>query len=828
MSVEELYNIKKDFLKNWPISRLESMTIVEYTNLDKSSFCYWVESITTNLGSIWGGSAFKFGVFKRDNLEKGDYSKSGKIANGEYSWYSKYGKDKEEAFITIRTNIIQIAKNAQEGNLKNIELIDIGNSYKWKIAFLYGDYNIINIFKDKALSICAHHLGYEGNDKSHSILNNFILSKKGDKDFYDYAKDLWSIFEKVNPIKAEFEKWLKNKIEKDSGKISSYLRSIDILRNEFNVLIYEEDDLEVLKDLYEDLLENQKEINGKYYYEHAKSYGEGGFYSASVGEFIEFFKQTSGIIQINTLNYQKMKEENELNQILYGPPGTGKTYNTINEAIKIADPEFYKINFNDREKLKERFKLLLLNNHNENIGQIGFTTFHQSMSYEDFIEGIKPLEPDSDKYLKYSIQDGIFKNICRIANDSINALNTKPDSLITLNQNEFDNAHFYKMSLGNSQNDLDNDIYDYCIQNNCITLGWGDGYDYSGMDELSIKKFGNEKGIDVFSIRAINQFKVLLKAGDYVIISNGNFTIRAIGKVVGDYEYRSVSPFVNNINYNQFRAVEWIFSNQEIPVSKIYSKNLSQQSIYQLIKNEIKQDFFVKDKKVNSINLPKNPKNYVLIIDEINRGNVSSIFGELITLIEKDKRDGAVEELSVVLPYSKKEFKVPQNVFIIGTMNTADRSIEALDTALRRRFSFKEMPPKPELILEEGKLKTKNGMIDDIDVVEILKVINDRIEKLIDKDHKIGHSYFLGIETLEELQQVFKNKVIPLLEEYFFGDFGKISLVLGSSFISKSNKSGVKFAAINDYDTSVSSDLLERHVYEVTSKDSWNFKSIYQ
>jgi 5-methylcytosine-specific restriction endonuclease McrBC GTP-binding regulatory subunit McrB len=151
-----------------------------------------------------------------------------------------------------------------------------------------------------------------------------------------------------------------------------------------------------------------------------------------------------------------------------------------------------------------------------------------------------------------------------------------------------------------------------------------------------------------------------------------------------------------------------------------------------------------------------------------------------------------------------------------------------LDTAFRRRFSFKEMPPKPELILEEGKLKTKNGMIDDIDVVEILKVINDRIEKLIDKDHKIGHSYFLGIGTLAELQQVFKNKVIPLLEEYFFGDFGKISLVLGSSFISKSNKSGVKFASINDYDTSVSSDLLERHVYEVTNKDSWNFKSIYQ
>jgi hypothetical protein len=525
----------------------------------------------------------------------------------------------------------------------------------------------------------------------------------------------------------------------------------------------------------------------------------------------------------------KKNDMPELNQIFFGPPGTGKTYNTINEAIKIADPEFYKVNHDNRDELKKRFKLLLLNNDNENVGQIGFTTFHQSMSYEDFIEGIKPVQPiATDTYLKYEIQEGIFKRICRIANDSINAVDVKPDSLLSLSQDEFDKAHFYKMSLGNSQSDLDNEIYDYCIQNNCIALGWGDGYDYTGKDEKSIKEFATEKGIERFSVTAINQFKILLKVGDYVIISNGNYYVRAIGKVVGEYEFREESPFANNPTYNQFRNVEWVFTDKSIPATEIYNKNLSQQTIYQLIKNEIKQEFFVKDKKVDLVKLPKNPKNYVLIIDEINRGNVSSIFGELITLIEKDKRAGTDEELSVVLPYSKKEFKVPQNVFIIGTMNTADRSIEALDTALRRRFSFREMPPKPELILQEGKLKDKNGKIDDIDVVEILKVMNDRIEKLIDKDHKIGHSYFLGIETLDELKQAFKDKVIPLLEEYFFGDFGKISLVLGSSFITKSSKSGVLFAKNNEYDPSVANDLLERGVYEITTTDNWDFKAIYQ
>ena len=527
------------------------------------------------------------------------------------------------------------------------------------------------------------------------------------------------------------------------------------------------------------------------------------------------------------LNIENMNID--LNQIFFGPPGTGKTYNTINEAIKIADPEFYKANHDNRDELKKRFKLLLLNSDNENVGQIGFTTFHQSMSYEDFIEGIKPVEPiPTDTYLKYKIQEGIFKRICRIANDSINAVVIKPDSLLSLSQDEFDKAHFYKMSLGNSQSDLDNEIYDYCIQNNCIALGWGDGYDYTGKDEKSIKEFAVEKGIERFSVTAINQFKILLKVGDYVIISNGNSYVRAIGRVLGEYEFKEETPFANNATYNQFRNVEWIFTDKLIPVTEIYNKSLSQQTIYQLIKNEVKKEFFVKDKKVDLVKLPKNPKNYVLIIDEINRGNVSSIFGELITLIEKDKRAGTDEELSVVLPYSKKEFRVPQNVFIIGTMNTADRSIEALDTALRRRFSFREMPPIPELILHEGKLKANNGKIDDIDVVEILKVMNDRIEKLIDKDHKIGHSYFLGIETLNDLKQAFKDKVIPLLEEYFFGDFGKISLVLGSSFITKSSKSGVMFAKNNEYDPSVANDLLERGVYEITSTDKWDFKAIYQ
>ena len=207
----------------------------------------------------------------------------------------------------------------------------------------------------------------------------------------------------------------------------------------------------------------------------------------------------------------------DLNQIFFGPPGTGKTFHTINEAIKIVDPEFYKIHKNDREQLKARFKLLSLNNDNESVGQIGFTTFHQSFSYEDFIEGIKPNEPkEGDAFLKYEIQEGVFKKICRLAADSLNAVAVDTESLISLSTEEYEKAHFYKMSLGNTQDESDNEIYEYCIENNCISIGFGNQLDFTGKDEKELRSFGNDNDLDSFSIQAMNLFSNYLKIGNYV------------------------------------------------------------------------------------------------------------------------------------------------------------------------------------------------------------------------------------------------------------------------------------------------------------------------
>ena len=541
-------------------------------------------------------------------------------------------------------------------------------------------------------------------------------------------------------------------------------------------------------------------------------------FSSLIGSISEKINETKKITQMDEITNP------QLNQIFFGPPGTGKTFHTIDEAIKIINPDFYNQNKSNRDKLRAEYNNNLIIDWEATKGQIGFCTFHQSFSYEDFVEGIKPVEPkDGDTYLKYKVQEGIFKKICRLAEDNIKSLSRPSGRLISLSDAEFEHAVFYKISLGDINDPADQEIYDYCMEKGLISLGFGDGVDFSGKDESGVTELYSEKFKDGYGATALNLFKNYLKVGNYVIVSKGNHYIRALGKVTGEYVYDPNTP----IRYKQFRKVEWIFKDQEIPVQDLYEKNLSQQSIYKLKSDCIKKDFFVSAKEIDAPKQNK-AKNYVLVIDEINRGNVASIFGELITLIEKDKRAGNDEALEVVLPYSKDRFTVPPNLYIIGTMNTADRSIEALDTALRRRFSFREMPPVSSLIKTEGKLKQSSGKIGTIEVVALLDKINDRIEKLIDKDHKIGHSYFMTITSLDELKGAFKDKVIPLLEEYFFGDFGKIGLILGDTFVEKIETTDFGFAEFSGYDNQVTQDLTDRPVYKIKSQDKWDFESIYK
>ena len=386
-----------------------------------------------------------------------------------------------------------------------------------------------------------------------------------------------------------------------------------------------------------------------------------------------------------------------LNQILYGPPGTGKTYVTKEKAVNIANKNLIggdNLPISRKEIVKEYNRLC-------ETGQIVFTTFHQSLSYEDFVEGIKPIM--SGKELSYQIEPGIFKNICEKAENDWQVWMNDKDILLP-----FDEAF--------------NKLREEWEENNEI--------------KFSLKTKGNEYTITDFTDTSIYFKKASGGTGHTLSIA----TLRK-----AYHGEKKINPTGVGIYYPGI-------------IQKLKSYKGSAKAIQEPLKH------------------------YVLIIDEINRGNVSSIFGELITLLEPDKRLGEKETIKLKLPYSKDvsvDFGVPPNLYIIGTMNTADRSVEALDTALRRRFAFEELLPKPELFegLEVG----------GISIQEVLEKINQRIEALVDRDHTIGHAYFFKVKDAvnkeEALKQVFKDNIIPLLQEYFYGDYSRIGLVLGGGFV---------------------------------------------
>jgi 5-methylcytosine-specific restriction protein B len=246
---------------------------------------------------------------------------------------------------------------------------------------------------------------------------------------------------------------------------------------------------------------------------------------------------------------------------------------------------------------------------------------------------------------------------------------------------------------------------------------------------------------------------------------------------VGDYQY---APREDGI-YSQRRAVQWLWVDRAgVPVSEIYARNFSQKSIYLLTGADLNVPALERyiASQENTGTGASEP--FVLIIDEINRANISKVFGELITLLEKDKRVGQLNELKVRLPYSGDIFGVPANLHIIGTMNTADRSIALLDTALRRRFEFRELMPDASLL----------GTVDGIDLAALLMTINERIEYLFDREHQIGHAYFIHCESRADVDNVMRHKIIPLLGEYFYEEWAKIAMVLGDSYYGEGDHEG--------------------------------------
>lgn len=470
-------------------------------------------------------------------------------------------------------------------------------------------------------------------------------------------------------------------------------------------------------------------------------------------------------------NYEEGEDDMldvSMNTILYGPPGTGKTYNTVVYAVAIIENKSV-------ESIKAEPYSAVLERYNsyKADGLIEFTTFHQSYGYEEFIEGIKPVmdNGDDNNDIQYSIEDGLFKAFCNKASMPI----TKKANIdLGLNKT----PTIWKVSLWSTG---DNPTRTECLENGHIRIGW-DSYGPDINDDTNFTENGGKN--------VLNSFIYKMKVGDIVFSCYSSTTIDAIGIVTGDYEWCN-RQF--NDGLNRMRKVNWIVKgiNEDIveinggstmTLSTVYKMKVSLADAMALIQKYLPATVQMEDKR-----------NHVFIIDEINRGNISKIFGELITLIETSKRVGQAEAMKAKLPYSQQLFGVPDNVFIIGTMNTADRSIATIDTALRRRFQFKEMMPDSNVL---------NGIrVEDISVSDMLTRMNKRISVLYDREHTIGHAYFIPLRdnpTIEKLAEIFENAIVPLLQEYFYEDYEKIRLVLGDN--TKGNKEEQFIIAVdNDY-----------------------------
>lgn len=444
-----------------------------------------------------------------------------------------------------------------------------------------------------------------------------------------------------------------------------------------------------------------------------------------------------------------------LNRILYGPPGTGKTHHAVVAALEVLDPDFLAQPGVDRTAVKQRFNQLA------DEGRIEFVTFHPSFSYEDFVEGIRP-EPHGSS-LVYQVEDGVFKRLCeRALPRHVEGAGGSLDPA---------GRRIWKMSLGVA--DTDDDIYRDCIDQQCVMIGYGSADMSNCRSREDIRdvfvRGGRPVALGDYPVTAIDMFARQMRKGDLVVVSEGNLKVRAIAEVVGDYAYLPR----DNDTYAHRRQVRWLRRYEPgLPYDRLMENRFIQKTIYELREGSINLDklreLLEENEDGDEVGL-----SHVLIIDEINRGSVSRIFGDLITLIEKDKRKGMPESLQVCLPYSKKSFQVPDNVYLIGTMNTADRSLSGLDVALRRRFTFIEMAPDPTVLA---------GIeIDGLQLDVLLRTLNERIAALLDREHRLGHAYFIPLRdepTFERMASIFQHQIVPLLQEYFFDDWERMRWVL--------------------------------------------------
>lgn len=606
-------------------------------------------------------------------------------------------------------------------------------------------------------------------DGSNTKTKNYLWAQLKYSEYAKYPESI-SIFvemsEKTKRARFRFSLELKNE-GADEAIVANYHKHFDIPIGDDSSLCYVsgsdkygspkvlDEDVETIKSKVADGTYKKVQICSIVEYDDKSSNDEiEAEMLRGVSELIKYYEHVLDINNIKESNVETSKFDKNI--ILYGPPGTGKTYNTAIYAVAICDEKtLSEVEAMSYDDVLVRYREL------RSEGRIAFTTFHQSYGYEEFIEGIKP-KMDSDSFnVEYTIKDGVFKDFCDRASKK---------KISSSGVNVGENARVWNVILGGNNSDLKK----RCFNEGTIRIGW----------HKSPKVITDEtEGLNDMERRILLNFQDEMKIGDVVVTRAANEAVDGVAIITGEVEFDDAS----DKDYPRKRRVQWLYkgANKGANINIIDlngGTRLDRKSVYPLNRISV-GDLLSRVPTESGVEVEDETRPFVFIIDEINRGNISKIFGELITLIEPTKRKGAKEAMEVTLPYSNVPFGVPNNVYLIGTMNTADRSIAIMDTALRRRFQFEEMKPNPQVLRDLGANKVVEGDVE-LDVAAMLETINKRIEYLFDREHTIGHAFFTGLKdepTVAKLADIFKKSVIPLLQEYFYEDYSKIRMVLGDN-----------------------------------------------
>jgi 5-methylcytosine-specific restriction enzyme B len=737
------------FKAAWPLERLRSMDLNGYCSVgNDNAYSYWLEFKTDSLGGIGGGSAFKFGIFKR-KAAKAEPPSTGYMSDGTYAWVSKYGSTATDAFAAIKAGLIAVAEAAARGDLSSIEAVDLSTTLKWKTAFLYQDIErpiVFPVFILDAMRYLA--FGDPAARRSMSECNAALIPRKPvgvaifDVMLSEWTR--WTTFQGsvTGLIASDGLEWKDTLVDSlvSGGRAvmwwSKRPSGKSLVANELVRLVGEKGGF----DFYftrNGVVSHRAHVIGIAFdrdYDRVKSGWVGAIdycddfadyaddkRSAAIAFLIDGMEKLDGSLKPSDFTYWNnfsaptqdnlqpfvnvrggSDERAELetveagrtalpakNVIFYGPPGTGKTY-------------FLRSVLFDR-----------------------FTKVSAGKSRERW------LIEQTDAMSWWKVVAAVL-----IAGG--------PNRVPTIADHEFVRAKIATTDQANPRAMIWSMLQQHTFTD-C------DAVKYSKRADPQLFRKGADS---VWSVDAASVEDSVPEVATFVVQASA---YRSDGQSESrNYDFIT---FHQSISYEDF--IEGI--------KPVLSDDVSDHGIAY----EIKEGIFKQACRRARID-PSNE--YALFIDEINRGNIAGIFGELITLIEEDKRAGGASSLAAILPYSRELFSVPTNLYIIGTMNSADRSVEALDTALRRRFAFVEMAPEPERL----------SIVDGVDLRRLLEVVNLRIEALRDRDHRIGHAYFMGIGSLDALTAAFADRVIPLLKEYFYGDWSRIALVLGSGFASTS------------------------------------------